>query len=146
LLYYLTGSLTSSFWFYYNRIHNLDANVTAMATTEVPTAISLGKYEISWASEAKTASIFTQLKSFKLLSKGSHFLAHEEPELVRAHGLPLWIVLMTWRSLRPRCASISQSMRSETWVLPCATLYGAKEVLCSAKFLLPKTSHSAARA
>lgn len=65
--------------------------MTAMATTQQPVGISMGHYEISWPSEAKARQLCPQLKSYHLLSKGSHFLAHEEPELVRSS--PFLLVL-----------------------------------------------------
>lgn len=48
-----------------------------------PAAITIGPYDLNWATKKVCEGQFKDLKAYKLLSKGGHFAASEVPELLK---------------------------------------------------------------
>ncbi|KAH8927910.1 alpha/beta-hydrolase [Atractiella rhizophila] len=84
LLYWFSGSITSSMWYYYILNHEEGSeDLKEMKETQIsaPFAFTCGKYEMNGLTIEQAKLIATDIKVFKVLDKGSHFLAAEEPEL-----------------------------------------------------------------
>jgi epoxide hydrolase len=103
LLYWFTGSLTSSFWLYYLFNSGNGAEYQSLGgKIEQPTAIGFGKFqdttslsgecdpnihgtgphEIAWAPKRYAVRIGINVSSWNVLERGGHFLAAEAPDLV----------------------------------------------------------------
>ena len=96
MLYWLTGSLASSCWLYYNRrgaaatrraklmvVVNVDREAKLVAETriEAPARITMGQYELRWPPRKVAEQTFPNLREYKLLDAGGHFAALERPEV-----------------------------------------------------------------
>ena len=67
MLYYLTGSLTSSFWLYFNRRVNAEREAKEIAETviDAPARIGMGDHEIRWPPRDVAETVFTKLRSVR---------------------------------------------------------------------------------
>ena len=67
MIYYLTGSLTSSFWLYYNRRVNAEREAKEVAETVInaPARIGMGDHEIRWPPRDVAEKVFSKLHSVR---------------------------------------------------------------------------------
>jgi hypothetical protein len=56
-LYWLTGSIASSFWYYFLRRQGEEWNNIKSDQLQVPLAANLGPYELHWASSQRVSKI-----------------------------------------------------------------------------------------
>ncbi|KAH8920665.1 alpha/beta-hydrolase [Atractiella rhizophila] len=85
LLYHFTSSITSSFWFYYIRKHPASSDVELVRNDPIhqPLALSIGYWEVHYPTRKIVENTnIKNLRRYKVLEKGSHFLAMEEPDLL----------------------------------------------------------------
>jgi microsomal epoxide hydrolase len=85
MIYWVTGSITSSMRFYYELFHgsnDLFQKLLTDFTVDVPTAASVFPKEIFPAIESFAKYIYTDLRLWSVHEKGGHFAALEEPELL----------------------------------------------------------------
>ena len=77
MLYWFTGSITSSFWLYYLRRSGDGQESKALETTKInqPVAFGCGNYEIHWPVRKVFEMQLTDIRSWQVLEKGGHFLA-----------------------------------------------------------------------
>lgn len=77
MLYWFTGSITSSFWLYYLRRSGDGQESKNLETTKIdqPVAFGCGNYEIHWPVRKVFDMQLTDIRSWKVLKKGGHFLA-----------------------------------------------------------------------
>ena len=77
MLYYLSGSLTSSLSLYVAPTHT---NHLADHPINIPSAWTGGKTDIFWAPRSKVEKQHKKLLVWKRIDEGGHFLAAEKPE------------------------------------------------------------------
>jgi microsomal epoxide hydrolase len=78
-LYWFTGSIGSSFWPYYARLHG-PWPIPEGATVDVPTGYAEFPKEILRPPHSLAARTFTDLRRWTVMPKGGHFAAMEQPE------------------------------------------------------------------
>ncbi|KAH8924712.1 alpha/beta-hydrolase [Atractiella rhizophila] len=91
LLYHFTQTHVSCFWFYYIQNHSppLDWQVAHFTPITQPVAFMTGKHEICWPPKRwlvhapnGSGGGFKDLRDYRVLERGGHFLALEEPALL----------------------------------------------------------------
>lgn len=105
MIYWFTGTFTSSFWLYYMRRSgdNVQHKLLEETKIEQPFWFGCGPYEIHWVGTLQnilvvehSLTIFTlkqpvrkafelqvtKIRGWKVLDKGGHFLAWEAPEVL----------------------------------------------------------------
>jgi microsomal epoxide hydrolase len=91
-LYWFTGSIGSSFWPYYARLHG-PWPIPEGATIDVPTGYAGFPREILRPPRSLAARTFTDLRRWSMMPRGGHFAAMEQPaalaDEVRAFFRPL---------------------------------------------------------
>ena len=80
-LYWFTGSIGSSFWPYYARLHG-SAILPAGETIAVPTGYARFPREILKPPRSAAARVFTDIRRWTIMPKGGHFAALEQPGLL----------------------------------------------------------------
>ena len=78
-LYWFTGTISTSFWPYYERGHGL---VPVLDRVEVPTAVAVFPADIAVPPPRSWVERRYDLTRLTLMPRGGHFAAHEEPELL----------------------------------------------------------------
>jgi pimeloyl-ACP methyl ester carboxylesterase len=78
-LYWFTGSIGSSFWPYYSRLHG-PWPIPPGKTISVPTAYAAFPREILRPPRSLAARTYTNIKQWTVMEKGGHFAALERPE------------------------------------------------------------------
>ncbi len=85
MIYWVTGSITSSMRFYYELFHgsnDMFQKLLSHFTVEVPTAVSVFPKELFPAIESFARYIYSDLRLWSVHEKGGHFAALEEPQLL----------------------------------------------------------------
>ena len=77
-LYWFTGSIGSSFWPYYARLHG--AWPIAEGSVKVPTGYAQFPKEILTPPRSLAAKTYTDIRRWSVMPKGGHFAALEQPE------------------------------------------------------------------
>jgi pimeloyl-ACP methyl ester carboxylesterase len=80
-LYWFTGTIGSSFWPYYARLHG-SAVLPPGDTIDVPTAYAQFPCEMLRPPRSAAERVFTKLRRWTVMPKGGHFAALEQPELL----------------------------------------------------------------
>lgn len=88
MIYWFTQTLTSSFWLYYFRRSGdgKQAKLHEDTKIEQPLWFGCGPYEIHWPARRLLEHQVTNIRSWKVLEKGGHFLAWEAPDVL-AHDI-----------------------------------------------------------
>lgn len=79
LLYYFTGSTTSSLWLYAAPSHD---DHRSNHPVLVPSAWTGGARDLFWAPKAEAEKQYKKLLVFKKVEAGGHFLALERPDIL----------------------------------------------------------------
>src|SRR5436305_4701669 len=82
-LYWFTGAIGSSFWPYYARLHG-SAIMPRGDKISVPTGYAQFPREMLKAPRRTAERVFTDIRRWSVMSKGGHFAALEQPELLAA--------------------------------------------------------------
>jgi pimeloyl-ACP methyl ester carboxylesterase len=78
-LYWFTGSIGSSFWPYYARMHSAWP-IPEGKTVDVPTGYAAFPREILRPPRSLAAGTYTDIRRWSVMGKGGHFAALEQPE------------------------------------------------------------------
>jgi microsomal epoxide hydrolase len=78
-LYWFTGSIGSSFWPYYGRMHK-GWPIPEGATIDVPTGYAAFPKEILRPPRSLAEKTYTDIRRWSVMPKGGHFAALEQPE------------------------------------------------------------------
>lgn len=78
-LYWFTGTISTSFWPYYERGHGL---VPALERVTVPTAVAVFPADLAAPAPRSWVERKYDLARYTVMPRGGHFAAHEEPELL----------------------------------------------------------------
>ena len=78
-LYWFTDTISTSFWPYYERGHDL---VPTLERVTVPTAVAVFPADLAAPPPRSWVERRYQLVRYTLMPRGGHFAAHEEPELL----------------------------------------------------------------
>ena len=81
-IYWVTGSINSSFLFYYER--QLDPGLWSAFRVEVPTGVALFPKELPFTGPREWAEPLYRITRWTEMPRGGHFPAAEEPELYAA--------------------------------------------------------------
>jgi pimeloyl-ACP methyl ester carboxylesterase len=84
MIYWFTGTITSSFWLYYmRRSGDIEQhNLLEKTKIEQPFWFGCGQYEIHWPAQKVFEWQVTNIRAWKVLEKGGHFLAWEAPDVL----------------------------------------------------------------
>jgi microsomal epoxide hydrolase len=80
-LYWFTGSIGSSFWPYYARLHGA-AILPAGDKISVPTGYAQFPREMLKPPRRAAERVFTDIRRWSVMPRGGHFAALEQPELL----------------------------------------------------------------
>ena len=80
-LYWFTGAIGSSFWPYYARLHS-GWPIPEGATIGVPMGYAEFPKEILTPPRSLAAKTYTDIRRWRVMPKGGHFAALEQPELL----------------------------------------------------------------
>lgn len=91
LLYWFSGSITSSFMLYANVHYGSDAlehegGSGVCKVVSKPVGFTGGPYEIGWVPEKTFKQYHSDTRLYEIAAKGGHFLAMEQPSLL-AQGM-----------------------------------------------------------
>ena len=78
-LYWFTDTISTSFWPYYERGHDL---VPTLERVTVPTAVAVFPADLAAPPPRSWVERRYHLVRYTLMPRGGHFAAHEEPELL----------------------------------------------------------------
>ena len=82
-LYWFTGAIGSSFWYYYARRHG-GPLIPAGSQIHVPTGHALFPNEIVRPPRSIASRVFSDLRHWSVMERGGHFAALEQPDALAA--------------------------------------------------------------